>query len=62
MELLGDTGHVESRFGLFEMVLVSVQDRCMVCTKCTIGFEIILATMMVLVRDEAQVDARFSLF
>jgi hypothetical protein len=25
-----------------EMVLVSVQDRCMVCAKCIIGLEIIL--------------------
>jgi hypothetical protein len=25
-----------------EKVLVSVQDRCMVCAKCTIGSEIIL--------------------
>jgi hypothetical protein len=25
-----------------EIVLVSVQDRCTVCTKCTIGSEIIL--------------------
>ena len=25
-----------------ETVLVSVQDRCMVCTKCTIGSEIVL--------------------
>jgi hypothetical protein len=25
-----------------EIVLVSVQDRCMVCAKCTIGSEIIL--------------------
>jgi hypothetical protein len=25
-----------------ETVLVSVQDRCMVCVKCTIGLEIIL--------------------
>jgi len=27
-----------------ETVLVSVQDRCMVCAKCTIGSEIILDT------------------
>jgi hypothetical protein len=27
-----------------EIVLVSVQDRCMVCAKCTIGTEIILDT------------------
>jgi hypothetical protein len=39
MELLGDVGYVEPRFGL---VLVSVQDRCTVCAKGTIGLEIIL--------------------
>jgi hypothetical protein len=37
MELLGDIGHVVSHFGLFEIVLVSVQDRCMVYTKRSIG-------------------------
>ena len=45
-----------------ETVLVSVQDRCVVCAKHTTGSEIILDTMMVLLRDEAQVDARFILF
>jgi hypothetical protein len=29
---------------LLETVLVSVQDRCMICAKCTIGSEIILDT------------------
>ena len=42
--------------------LVSVQDRCMVCAKRTIALEIILHTMMVLLRVEAQVDASFGLF
>jgi hypothetical protein len=42
MELLGDVGHVETRFGLLETTLVSVQDRCTVCTKHTIGTEIVL--------------------
>ena len=39
-----------------EMVLVSVQDRCMVCSKCTIGLEIILDAPMVLKGDEARVE------
>ena len=43
-----------------DTVLVSVQDRCMVYAKRTIGSEIVLDTMMV--RVEAQVDASFSLF
>jgi hypothetical protein len=41
MELLGDVGHVESRFGPFGVVLVSVQDRSIVCTKHTVASEII---------------------
>ena len=40
MELLGDVGHVESRSVRLEMVLVLVQDRCMICAKRTIGSEI----------------------
>ena len=45
-----------------EMVLVSVQDRCMVCAKHTIGLETILDAPMVLLGDEAQVQACFGLF
>ena len=41
-----------------ETVLVSVQDRCMVCAKRTIGLEIILDAPMVLIGDEAQVETR----
>ena len=42
MELLGDMGHMESRSVRLEMVLVLKQDRCMVCTKRTIGTDIVL--------------------
>jgi hypothetical protein len=46
MQLLGDVSHVECRFGLFgDSVSASeilVQDRCTVCTKRTIGSEIVL--------------------
>ena len=45
-----------------EMVLVSVQDRCMVYAKRTIGSETVLDASMVLLGDEAQVQARFGLF
>ena len=41
MELLGDVGHVESRFFGLETVLVLVQDRCTLCAKQTGGSEII---------------------
>ena len=41
---------------------MSVQDRCTVCAKRTIGSEIIYNTSMVLLGDRAQVEARFGLF
>ena len=53
------SNHVSVRL---EMVLVSVQDRCMVCAKRTIGPETILDATMVLQGDEAQVQAHFGLF
>ena len=45
-----------------ETVLVSLQDRCKVCAKHTIGPETVLDAPMVLLGDEAQVQARFGLF
>ena len=45
-----------------EMVLVSVQDRCMVCTKRTIGPEIILDAPEELVSDVGHVESCFGLF
>jgi hypothetical protein len=42
MELLGDVGHVELVLDLLEIELASVQDRCTVCVKRTIGSEIVL--------------------
>ena len=45
-----------------ETVLVSVQDRCTVCAKRTIGLDIVFNAPMVLLGDEAQMEARFSLF
>ena len=53
------SNHVSVRL---EMVLVSVQDRCMVCAKHNIGLETILDALMVLQGDEAQVQAHFSPF
>ena len=44
-----------------EIVLVSVQDRCTICAKHTIGSDIVFDAPMVLLGDEAQVEARFSL-
>jgi hypothetical protein len=45
-----------------EMVLVSVQDSVTVCTKRTIGSEIVLDTPMVLLGYEAQHEAHFGPF
>jgi hypothetical protein len=44
MELLSDVGHVESCFSSFGDSVTISEDRCMVCTKCTIGSEIVLDT------------------
>ena len=61
MELLGDVGLVECRSVRLEMVLVLVQDRCTVCAKRTIGLYNVFNAPMVLLGDEAQVEAHFSL-
>jgi hypothetical protein len=55
-----------------ETVLVSAQDRCTVCSECTIGLEIIFFLntawksfwmhLMELLGDVGQVDAHFGLF
>jgi hypothetical protein len=42
MELLGEVGRVESRFGPFGDSVVSVQDRCTVWVKYDMGSEIIM--------------------
>jgi hypothetical protein len=44
MEVIGDMGMWNLILFCLEIVLVSVQDRCMVCTKRTVGQEIILET------------------
>jgi hypothetical protein len=43
-------------------VLVSAQDRCIVCTERAIGSEIILTHPMVLLGDVGQVEVRFGPF
>ena len=45
-----------------EIVLVSVQDRCMVCARRTIGSEMFWTHAKVPLGDEAQVEARFGPF
>ena len=53
------SNHISVRL---EVVLVSVQDRCTVCAKRTIGLGTILDALMVLQGDEAQVQAHFGVF
>jgi hypothetical protein len=62
MELLGDVGHEESRFGLFESVLVSVQDKSTVCTKRTIASELFWMHLMELLGDVSHVEPHFDPF
>ena len=45
-----------------EIVLVSEEDRCTVCAKRTTGSDIVFNALMVLLGDEAQVEAPFSPF
>jgi hypothetical protein len=45
-----------------ETVLVSVQDRCIVCAKRTIGPKIIWTHLIVLLGYEAQQEAHFGPF
>jgi hypothetical protein len=45
-----------------DIVLILMQDRCIVCAKHAIGLQIILGTPIKLVGDVGQVEARFSLF
>ena len=45
-----------------EIVLVSVEDRSTVCAKRSTGSDIVFNALMVLLGDEAQVEARSSPF
>ena len=53
------SNHVSVRL---EMLLKSVQDRCMDCAKRTIGSETVLDAPMGLLGDEAHVHSHFGLF
>jgi hypothetical protein len=44
MVLLGDEAQVKARLVHLEIVLIRTQDRCKVCSKSTIGLEIIFDT------------------
>ena len=59
---IGDEAQVEARFGLSNIVLILMQDRCTVCVEHTIGSEIILDAPMELLGDVGHVESDFSLF
>ena len=42
-----------------ETMLVLVQDRCMVCARCTMGLQIVLDQPMELLGDVGHVEYRF---
>ena len=62
MELLGDTGHVESHFGPFGDGVSVGARQVHSLRQRTIGSETILDAPMVLLGDEAQVQACFVQF
>ena len=62
MELRGDGVMWNLVSFRLETVLVSVQNRCMVCAKRIIGSEIVLYTPDVLLGDEPHVEACFGPF
>ena len=45
-----------------EIVLILTQDGCTICAKRTIGLDIVLEHPMVLLGDEAQLEAHFGPF
>ena len=62
MVLLANGGEEEAHFIRLEIVLISSQDRCTVCTDHTIGLEIILDKPMDLQGDMGQVETCFRPF
>ena len=62
MELLGDGVMWNLVLVRLEMVLVSLQDRCKVCAKQTMAQKSFWMHRMVLLGDEAQVQALYGQF
>ena len=56
---IGDASQVEARFGLSNIVLILMQDRCTVCDERTIGSETILDAPMELQGDVGHVESCF---
>jgi hypothetical protein len=62
MVLLSDVGLVELCSVRLEIVLILTQDRCTVCTRRTIGSQIVFDAHDALVSDMGRVEFCFSLF
>jgi hypothetical protein len=62
MVLLSDVGLVELCSVCLEIVLILTQDRCTVCTECTIGSQIVWDAPDGLVSDMGRVESHFSPF
>ena len=56
---LGDEAQVQPRFGLSDIVLIMMQDRCTVCVERIIGSEIILDAPDRLLGDVGHVESLF---
>jgi hypothetical protein len=61
VELLGNMDRVKSRFSQFGDGFSVGADRCTICTKFTIGSRI-MTHLIVLIDDEAHVEAHFGPF
>jgi hypothetical protein len=62
MELQSDVGVEELCSVRLEIVLILTQDRCTVCTECTIGSQIVFDAPDAPVSDMDRVESRFSPF
>jgi hypothetical protein len=62
MELQSDVGVEELCSVRLEIVLILTQDRCTVCTECTIGSQIVFDAPDAPVSDMGRVESRFSPF
>jgi hypothetical protein len=62
MVLLSDVGLVELCSVHLEIVLILTQDRCTVCTKRTIGSQIVVDAPDRLISDMGRVESYFSPF
>jgi hypothetical protein len=62
MVLLCDVSQAEAHFGPFETVLISTQDRCMVCADVPYAWKSFWTHPIKLLDDVGKVQARFGLF